>query len=146
MEDSLPFPSLGDCFGRLTAVGPRSFSPVVLVCDPFFIASHHPLQKWVDFVTFQQRIAGINSSQKVILRQFVWHPYMELLLETSLMQMVPNDFLANLQFLDSTICMILSTFSMISLSEHVSSSTSILPEWKYWNQRFAVAFNTVLGP
>jgi len=67
-----------------------------------FSSPVHPLQKWVDFVTFQQRIADINPVQKVLC-QFVWHPYIELLLETSLMQMVPNGFLANPQFLGNEI-------------------------------------------
>uniref|UniRef100_A0A0K2UDH5 Uncharacterized protein n=1 Tax=Lepeophtheirus salmonis TaxID=72036 RepID=A0A0K2UDH5_LEPSM len=58
------------------------------------------------------------------------------------MQIIPNGFLANFQFLaieyqsKSTISIILSTFSMIGLPERPSSSTSILAERNPWNHRF----------
>ena len=45
---------LGDDLGRLAALRPRSFSLDVVVRDPLFITSHHPLLKWVEFVPFQQ--------------------------------------------------------------------------------------------
>uniref|UniRef100_A0A0K2TR84 Uncharacterized protein n=1 Tax=Lepeophtheirus salmonis TaxID=72036 RepID=A0A0K2TR84_LEPSM len=39
--------------------------------------------------------------QKVRLRLFVWHPYIEILLKAILIQMVQNCFLANFQFLNN---------------------------------------------
>lgn len=64
VDNSLPIPpntqqnlpggqsGLGDGLGRLAASRPRSFSLGVVLRDPLFITSHHPLQKWVKFVPF----------------------------------------------------------------------------------------------
>ena len=91
VDDSFPIPpntqqnlpgrqsGLGDGLGRLTALRPRSFPLDVVVRDPLFITSHHPLQKWVEFVPFQQRIAGVYSVQEFLLRQLVWYPNIHLL-------------------------------------------------------------------
>ena len=70
------------------ALRPRSFSFDVVVRDPLFIISHHPLQKWVEFVPFQQCIAGVDSVREIFLRQLVWHPNIQLFLESNLLQMV----------------------------------------------------------
>ena len=73
VDDSRPIPpntqqnlpgrqsGFGDGLVRFTALRPRFFSLEVVVRDPLFITSHHPLQKWVEFVPFQQCIAGVDS-------------------------------------------------------------------------------------
>lgn len=66
-------------FSRLTVIRPRPFSLDLVVCDSLFIASHQPLQKWVDFVAIQQRFAEGNTVHKVVLLQLVWHSFIELL-------------------------------------------------------------------
>ena len=93
---SWPLIGLGDRLGWLTALGPRSFLPVVLVCGPFYIASYHRHRHRHRFSKESQ--ASIRSK-----RFFCINSYIELLLETSLMQMLPNDFLANLQFVGNGI-------------------------------------------
>ena len=125
---SWPLIGLGDRLGWLTALGPRSFLPVVLVCDPFYIVIASAKNRRHQFGT-----KGSFASIRM-------HLYIKLLLETSLMQMVPNGFLANLQFVgngkvlacrsDTTISLILSTFSTIGLPESGASLTSKLPERK----------------
>ena len=69
VDDSLPIPPntqknlpgrqsrLGHHLGSLSAFQPRPFVLHVVLSDPFFIASHRPLQKWVDFVAIQKRFA-----------------------------------------------------------------------------------------
>ena len=91
VDDSLPIPPntqknlpgrqsrLGHRMGCFTAFRPRPFALHVVVSDPFFIASQHPLQKRVDFVAIRKRIACIQTGTNVFLRQVVWHSYIELL-------------------------------------------------------------------
>lgn len=43
-------PSFGTFFVQL---GPRSFTQAIVVCDPFFIARFHSLQKLPDFFPFR---------------------------------------------------------------------------------------------
>ena len=74
--------------GRFVGFRPRSLSLDVLVSDPLFITSHHPLQKWVDFVAIQQQFADENSVHGVFLRQLVWDPNIELFFESSFLQTV----------------------------------------------------------
>ncbi|XP_034486056.1 uncharacterized protein LOC117790629 [Drosophila innubila] len=73
VNDSLPIPrntqknlpcrqtKLGHRLGSFTAFRPRPFALNVVVSDPLFIASHHPLQKRVDFVAIQKRFACIDQ-------------------------------------------------------------------------------------
>ena len=77
VDDSLPIPPnthknlpgrqsrLGHRLRSLTAFRPRPFALHVVVSDPFFIASHHPLQKRVDFVAIQKRFACIHTGKNV---------------------------------------------------------------------------------
>ena len=70
LDDSLPIPPnsqknlpgrqsrLGHHLGSLTAFRRRPFAVHVVVSAPFFIASHHPLQKWVDFVAIRMHPYG----------------------------------------------------------------------------------------
>ena len=111
MDDSLPIPPntqknlpgrqsrFGHRLGSLTAFRPRPFELHVVVTDPFFIASHHPLQKRVDFVAIQKRFACIRTGKNVFLRQVVWHPDIELLFESNLLQMVYNGLMTHAQLL-----------------------------------------------
>lgn len=59
---------LGDHLCRVTVLLPRSFSFDVAVSYPLSITSHHRLQKWVDYVTIQQRVADGNSIHDVFSR------------------------------------------------------------------------------
>jgi len=105
VDDSLPIPlntqknfpgrlsRLGHRLGRFTAFLPRPFALYVVVSDPLFIASHHTLQKRVDFVVIQKRFACVDTAKNVFLRQFVWHPYIELLSDSKLLQKVYNGFM-----------------------------------------------------
>ena len=45
---------LGQRLGSLTAFRVRPFALYVVVSDPFFIPSHHSLQKRVDFIAIQK--------------------------------------------------------------------------------------------
>ena len=77
VDDSLPIPPntqknlpgrqsrLGHRLGSLTAFRLRPFALHVVVSDPFFIASLHPLQKRVDFVAIQKRFACIHTGKNV---------------------------------------------------------------------------------
>lgn len=56
---------LGDCLCCFTGIRPRSFSFEVGVTDPFFITSHRPLQKLIDFVIIQQGFADLRSVHEV---------------------------------------------------------------------------------
>ena len=111
VDDSLPIPPntqknlpgrqsrLGHRLGSLTAFRPRPLALPVVVSDPFFIASHHPLQNRVDFVAIQKRFACIHPGKNVFLRQVVWPPYIELLFESNLLQLVYYCLMAHAQFL-----------------------------------------------
>lgn len=47
--------------GSFVHLGPRSFSDIIVVWDPLFIARYQYLQKWLDFVSSQQRFLDVSS-------------------------------------------------------------------------------------
>lgn len=65
---------LGDHLNPLIANGLRIFGCCFLF-NLFFVISHHPFQKYVNFYKFQQRITHINSAQNILLHQFTWHSF-----------------------------------------------------------------------
>jgi len=94
---------LGHRLVRFTAFRPRPFAPYVVVSDPFFIGSHHTLQKCVDTV------------KDDFLHQFVWHPYFELLSDAKLLQMVYNGLMTHAQLLtDATSASMPVSFNQFS--------------------------------
>ena len=127
MDDSLPIPPntqknlpgrqsrLAHRLGSLTAFRPRPFALHVVVSDPFFIASHYPLQKRVDFVAIQKRFACIHTGKNVFLSHVVWHPYIELLFESNLLQFVYNGLMTHAQLLaDATAATMPVSFDQFS--------------------------------
>ena len=86
VDDSLPIPRhtqqnlpgrpsrFGHRLGSLTAFRPQPFAFHVVVGDPFFIVSHHPLQKRADLVALQTLFACIPATMFFCVKSCGTHP------------------------------------------------------------------------
>ena len=87
----------------------------LFVSDPFCIASHHPLQKQVDFVAIQKRFACIHTGKNVFCVKSCGTQYIELLFESNLLQMVYNGLMTHAQLLaDATAATMPVSFDQFS--------------------------------
>lgn len=116
-------------------IRPRSLRPNFAVTEPLLATIHHLLQKCTDFVAIQQRFTNGNSVHEIFRLYLVRHSYAEFFFNSIFF--LSKQCLHN----DSTIFIVLSTFSTIGLPERGSSFTSKLPQWK-WRNRNCI----VLGP
>ena len=111
VDDSLPIPPntqknlagrqsrLGHRLGSLTAFRPRPFALHVVVSDPFCHRQSPSASKTGRFCCDSEAIRMHAYGQKGFLRQVVWHPYIELLFESNLLQMVYNGLMTHAQLL-----------------------------------------------
>lgn len=119
------------CLWRLTALRLKPFWLDVAASKLFFITSHLPLHKWIDFVMilrwkFGARVLFCFFVYSAFFKWFFtafWATFSSWAIETVLAW-----------WSNSTISLILSTFSIIGLLQRGSSFISELPDRKRHNQ------------
>ena len=83
-QHHLPWRQYGLCnrLWSFSGLRPRSFSHIIVIRDPLFIARNHSFQRWLDFVSFQhQRFTNGPLNFSLLIRacgiqvsSFLWYP------------------------------------------------------------------------